>query len=324
VAVFRQLSQRLNLRRFFVGEGPQTPPYRLHRRNVYILPTKQGLIFANLLLLMLIGAINYNNNLAYLMTFLLASLSVVGILHNYRNLLRLSLSAGHIEPRFVGETLNIPIRIDNRTGPARLAIELQFPGEDAYVLDIDPHQQQYVELESITTQRGRHLLDRFTIASRFPLGLFRSWANVHLKHIYLVYPRPAAINQLPADSLYKLKVSGDQGVGADDFAGLRQYHSGDSLRHIHWKAAARQQGLLTKQFGGDRSEELWFEWASLPEVNVEQRLSILTRWVLLAEREGKSYGLRLPNLIIEPNRGGPHRHQCLKALAEYETKAEHA
>jgi uncharacterized protein (DUF58 family) len=317
--VFQTLSQRLNLRRFFVGEGPQTPPYHLHRRNVYILPTKQGLIFANLLMLMLIGAINYNNNLAYLMTFLLASLSVVAILHTYRNLLQLTISAGHIEPRFVGEMLTIPLRIDNRSGPTRLAIELQFPGEDASVLDINPHHQQYVELETVPTHRGRHVLDRFTIATRFPLGLFRAWANVHLQHTYLVYPRPAAIHQLPAHSHYKLKVSGDQGVGADDFAGLRQYHKGDSLRHIHWKAAARQQGLLTKQFGGDRSEELWLDWDNLTGVDVEQRLSILTRWVLLAEREGKSYGLRLPNRAIAPSRGDHHRHHCLKALAEYKS-----
>ena len=317
--MLQSLSQRFNLRRFFVGEGPQTPPYHLHRRNVYILPTKQGLIFANLLMLMLIGAINYNNNLAYLMTFLLASLSVVAIFHTYRNLLQLAISAGHIEPRFVGETLTIPLRIDNRSGPTRLAIELQFPGEDASVLDINPHHQQFIELETVSTYRGRHVLQRFTIATRFPLGLFRAWANVHLQHSYLVYPRPAAIHQLPAHSYYKLKVSGDQGVGADDFAGLRQYHKGDSLRHIHWKAAARQQGLLTKQFGGDRSEELWLDWDSLPDVDVEQRLSILTRWVLLAEREGKSYGLRLPNEIIAPNRGDQHRHYCLKALAEYES-----
>jgi uncharacterized protein (DUF58 family) len=316
--VFQSLSQRFNLRRFFVGEGPQTPPYHLHRRNVYILPTKQGLIFANLLMLMLIGAINYNNNLAYLMTFLLASLSVVAILHTYRNLLQLAISAGHITPRFVGETLTIPLRLDNRSGPTRLAIELQFPGEDASVLDINPYHQQFIELETVPTHRGRHVLERFTIATRFPLGLFRAWANVHLQHTYLVYPRPATIHQLPAHSHYKLKVSGDQGVGADDFAGLRQYHKGDSLRHIHWKAAARQQGLLTKQFGGDRSEELWLDWASLAGIDVEQRLSILTRWVLLAEREGKSYGLRLPNGIIVPNRGDQHRHHCLKALAEYE------
>ena len=318
--MFQQLSQRFGWRRFFVGEGPQTPPYHLDRRNVYILPTKQGLIFAILLMLMLIGAINYNNNLAYLMTFLLASLSVVGILQTYRNLLRISLSAGHIAPRFVGETLNIPLRIDNRGGPARLAVELQFPGEDSTVVNIEAYQQHYIELESVTTQRGRHLLDRFTIATRFPLGLFRAWANVHLQHSYLVYPRPAAISQLPADSFYRLKVRGDQGVGADDFAGLRQYHSGDSLRHIHWKAAARQQGLLTKQFGGDRSEELWLDWDRIPVVDLEQRLSILTRWVLLAERDGKTYGLRLPNLVIEPGRGGAHRHHCLSTLAEYEAK----
>ena len=321
--MLQQLSQRLNLRRFFVGEGPQPPPYKLYNRNVYILPTRQGLVFAVLLLLMLIGAINYNNNLAYLMTFLFASLSVVAILHTYRNLLQLSLTTGHIEPRFVGETLTIPVRIDNRQGPARLSVELYFPGEDPSVVDIAAQQQQNINLESIPQQRGRHLLDRFTIASRFPLGLFRAWAHVHLEQSYLVYPRPAAINQLPPDSLYKLKVTGDQGVGADDFAGLRQYHTGDSLRHIHWKAAARQQGLLTKQFGGDRSEELWLDWAATPEMPLEQRLSILTRWVLLAEREGKSYGLRLPGLVLEPDRGGPHRHHCLKALAEYQQESRH-
>ena len=316
-------SQRFNLRRFFVGEGPQAPPYRLHQRNVYILPTRQGLMFAVLLMLMLIGAINYNNNLAYLMTFLFASLSVVAILHTYRNLLQLSISTGHIEPRFVGEILTIPVRIENRQGPARLAIEIYFPNENPISVDITNNQQQSIDLEVIPQHRGRYALERFIVASRFPLGLFRAWAHVHLKQSYLVYPRPAAINHLPPVSQYILKLTGDQGVGADDFAGLRQYHSGDSLRHIHWKAAARQQGLLTKQFGGDRSEELWFDWTSLPEVPLEQRLSILTRWILLAEREGKTYGLRLPSLVLEPDRGGLHRHQCLQALAEFNTGPRH-
>lgn len=321
--MLQQLSQRLNFRRFFVGEGPQAPPYLLHRRNVYILPTRQGLMFAVLLMLMLIGAINYNNNLAYLITFLFASLSVVAILHTYGNLLRLSVTTGHIEPRFLGETLSVPIRIDNSQGIARLAIEISFPGEEPGVVDIPAQRQQYIDLESVPQHRGHHILSRFTLATRFPLGLFRAWAHIHLKQSFLVYPRPAAINQLPAESLYKLKVTGDQGVGADDFAGLRQYHRGDSLRHIHWKAAARQQGLLTKQFGGDRSEELWLDWTSLPDRPLEQRLSILTRWVLLAEREGKNYGLRLPGLVLEPDRGGSHRHHCLKALAEYPAEIRH-
>ena len=318
--MLQKLTQRLNLQRFFVGEGPQAPPYKLHRRNVYILPTKLGVLFALLLLLMLIGAINYNNNLAYLMTFLMASLSVLAILHTYRNLLGLSLITGHIEPRFVGETVSIPVRLDNRNGLERLAIELHFPHDSPTTLDIPAYQQQSFYLTTVPPSRGRHQLRRFIIATRFPLGLFRAWAHVNLKQSYLVYPRPAAINQLPSGSLYTLKVTGDQGVGADDFVGLRQYHSGDSLRHIHWKAAARQQGLLTKQFGGDRSEELWLDLASVPEPHLEQRLSILTRWVLLAEREGMNYGLRLPGIVLQPDRGGPHRHNCLKVLAEYEPK----
>ena len=321
--MLQQLSQRFNFRHFFVGEGPQPPPYLLHHRNVYILPTRHGLIFAVLLLLMLTAAINYNNNLVYLLTFLLASLSVVAILHTYRNLLRLIVTTGHIEPRFVGETLNVPIRIDNRHGSERFSIEVSFPGEEPCIVDVTAHQQQCIDLERFPQQRGYHILSRFTLASRFPLGLFRAWAHVHLMQPYLVYPRPAAINQLPADSLYKHKVTGDHGVGTDDFAGLRQYHAGDSLRHIHWKAAARQQGLLTKQFGGDRSEELWLEWKNLPEIPLEQRLSILTRWVLLAEREGKSYGLRLPELVLEPDHGAIHRHHCLQALAEYRTETQY-
>ena len=82
--------------------------------------------------------------------------------------------------------------------------------------------------------------------------------------------------------------------------------------------------MLTKQFGGDRSEELWLDWDSVPDMPLEQRLSILTRWVLLAEREGKNYGLRMPGLVLEPDRGGPHRHQCLQTLAEYQTELRHA
>ena len=142
--MLHQLSQRLNFRRFFVGEGPQPPPYQLRHRNVYILPTKQGLIFAVLLMLMLIGAINYNNNLAYLMTFLLASLSVVAILHTYRNLLRLLVTIGHIEPRFVergqnyyrqGKVLAVSILRDGQ----RIEGEVAGTRRQPYQVRIDVH-----------------------------------------------------------------------------------------------------------------------------------------------------------------------------------------
>ena len=52
--------------------------------------------------------------------------------------------------------------------------------------------------------------------------------------------------------------------GQDDFAGLRKYQPGDSLRHVAWKAVARGQAVMTKQFSGLAAGELWLDWDSLP------------------------------------------------------------
>ena len=45
---------------------------RLGRRYIYILPTGAGVLLGVVLMLMLLGALNYQNNLALLLTFLMA------------------------------------------------------------------------------------------------------------------------------------------------------------------------------------------------------------------------------------------------------------
>lgn len=305
----------LNLQRFFRGEGPQPAPHTTHRRNVYILPTRIGLIFGLLLLVMLIGAINYANSMGFLFTFLLGSISMVAILHTYQNLLRLEIHSGTVPAVFSGELTQLPVILDNPGRSNRLALEVRLAGEELPLLFDAGVGQTVVHLDLPTMKRGRHPLPRFVLASRFPLGLFRAWTHVHLNQTYLVYPAPATSSSLPLPSFHTLAGHGDQGRGADDFAGLRTYHHGDSPRHIHWKALARQQGMLTKQFGGDRSEELWLDWQQVPGEEIEMRLSILVRWIIEAEREDLAYGLRLPATEIKPSRGPAHRHQCLEALA---------
>lgn len=311
-------ARRLNWQRFFRGDGPTTGPYRLHRRNLYILPTRAGLVLALLLVIMLLGAINYANNLGYLFTFLLASVAVVAILHTYRNLLGLRVQPAALPTAFAGETLSVPVEIDNPGGRDALAVEIHWPGEPAArPLDIPAGQRAIAHLPLHLPRRGRHPLPRFVITGRFPLGLFRAWAHVHPARQLLVYPRPVSRATLPPPSTWRASLDGAQGRGSDDFSGLRPYHAGDSPRHIHWKALARQQGLLTKQFSGDRSEELWLDWASLAGKPTELRLGILTRWVLDAEAGGLEYGLRLPGEEIPPGLGPAHRHHCLEALAVY-------
>lgn len=316
--MFDAAIRKLNWERFFRGEGPQAGPITLDRRRVFILPTRQGLIFAVVLMAMLLGAINYNKSLAFGLTFLLASLAVVSILHTFRNLNGLVLRGGRCLPVFAGESARFQVGLENRGGLERLALAVALPGEPAHYLDLQPGEVKWLELERPAERRGRLALGRFTLATRFPLGLFRAWAYADLDLHCLVYPRPTAERGLPEGGVDESAgASGDRGRGHDDFAALRTYHPGDSLRHVHWKALAREQGMLTKQFGGDRVAELWLDWSLLEGVGVEARLSRLTRWVLEADAAHLPYGLRLPGRQVPPDLGEGHRRTCLEALALY-------
>lgn len=317
---------RFSLQRFLRsvlhGEDPEVGPITLVQRRVYILPTRHGLFFAGLLLVMLLGAVNYNNSLGYGLTFLLAGLGIVTILHTYRNLLQLRINVGHIAPVFCGDVVHVPMILDNHQHAARYALQLRFPDTPPTTTDIPAQDWTCAELHLPSHRRGRHRLPRTTLLTTFPLGLFQAWAHARLNTCYLVYPRPAVQHTQPRSSAWQSNLSGDRGHGADDFVGLRNYHSGDSLRHVHWKAVAREQGMHTKQFGGDRAEELWLDWATLPDLDTEARLSRLSRWVLDAETAQHRYGLRLPGTQIPLGHGPSHQHRCLEALALFQSNGE--
>ena len=312
------LNQRLNLQRFFRGEGPETGPVELVQRRVYILPTRQGLFFAAMMLVMLFGSINYNNSLGYTLTFLLASVSIVSILHTYRNLLHLRVDVGHIAPVFCGETLQIPLILDNLNHASRYAVTLQLPGHKPVTIDIPAHNWLRANLSQATQQRGRFAAPRITLRTAYPLGLFHAWAYVQTDNHYLVYPAPEVRQTQPREYSHHHNRTGNNFRGQDDFVGLRNYHPGDSPRQIHWKALARGQSLQTKQFGGDAANELWLDWDALPELKTEERLSRLTRWIIDADTTNHHYGLRIPGKTILLGHGAAHRHHCLEALALFQ------
>ena len=315
-----RLKRHPQLKRFFQGTGEQQEPYLTNGRNVYILPTKSGLAFAIILLVMLVGAINYNNSLGYLFTFFLASLSIVAILHTYRNVLRLQIKMGKPRSVFSGETAMVPLFLNQQHTESRYALHMFFDREKSKTLNDINSLHIEIQLPLQTHQRGLHKVPRFILASTFPLGLFRSWSHIHLSQTFIVFPKPAQhAPDLPSTS-YLPEQEGDQGKGTDDFSGLRNYHNGDSLRHVHWKAFAKQGTMITKQFGGDRSNETWLDWDKLPETSLENKLSILTRWVINAEKNEITYGLKIPGHIINPSSGPPHCDQCLETLALFDLK----
>jgi uncharacterized protein (DUF58 family) len=312
------LRQRFRPGRFTRGLGPEDGPISLDRSRVFILPTGSGLAFFFMLLVMLFGSINYNNSLGHMFTFLLGSMVMVSILHTYRNLAMLGFTVARARPVFAGERAGYEILVANPGAFPRTGISLEVADQPPVNINLGPQETISITLYRDTSRRGVLALGRCRVSSCYPLGLFRAWANVELRMQCLVYPRPGPPRRLSQRIAYKPSLSGDKGRGVDDFAGFRPYRPGDSPRRLFWKAAAREQALLVKQFSGDREDELWLDWHDLEGLDTEARLSQLCRWVLDAEHNRQCYGLRLPGTEISVASGDVHQQRCLEALARFE------
>src|ERR1051325_10129078 len=88
----------------FQLRGPESGEVVLVQRRIFILPTRAGIFFGFVVLLMLTGSINYSLSLGYILTFLLASLGVTAMLHTFRNLAGLRVAPARTSPVFAGET----------------------------------------------------------------------------------------------------------------------------------------------------------------------------------------------------------------------------
>ncbi len=316
--MIRALLNDARLRAWFYGtRAPERGAITLGQRRVYIVPTRLGWFYGATLGILLVGSINYALQLGFALTFLLAGLGLVAMVHTTRNLARLTVSAGRAEPVFAGEAAQFRLYLDNRARHDRPAILVRHQASRAQaVLDLAPGAVGEAVLAVPAPRRGWLPLTRVMLETRFPLGLFRAWSYVEPEARCLVYPRPER-SPLPAPAPdAEAGAARAQALGNDDFSGLRAYQLQDSPRHVAWKAVARADDMLTKQFAGAAGIELWLDWARLPAgLAPEPRLSRLAGWVLAAEQAGARYGLRLPGRVIAPDRGSAHCAACLQALA---------
>ncbi|MDK9703924.1 MAG: DUF58 domain-containing protein [Sulfuritalea sp.] len=297
---------------------PEAAPIVLTQRRVYVLPTRAGMAYGAALVVMLLGAMNYNLSLGHALVFLLAGLGVVAILHTFRNLVHLSIRPGRCEPVFAGGMVQFGLLLENRRPDARTSLRLFIDDADPVEVDIAPHASAATTLAVRATKRGWMPMPRLTIETSWPLGLIRAWSYAVPDLSCLVYPTPAEKAPPLPWSSDSARGSTRDGRGADDFSGLRKHQVADAPRHVAWKAVARQQDgpLLTKLFSGAAAQQLWLDWTALPDtVGTEERLSILARWILDADAAGLAWGLRLPTLRLAPDNGPAQRSAGLRALA---------
>ena len=316
-------------------QGRDVDPVVLRRNRIYILPTRMGVAYAAMLFAMLLGGMNYNNNLGLALTFLLAGLGLVAMHHCHGTLAGLRLRLAAAEPGFVGDMVRFRWLLENDAGVPRpsllLEIDEAFQGQARGITtraatDGAPARgSAEATLFLPAMRRGRVALDRFVVSTSHPLGLFRAWAVVHPMHSTVAWPAPAGRDRPLPVVATDTGGAQSQAVGDEDFAGLRPFQQGDSLRRVAWKNYARGQGLHTKQYAGTDVVSHVFDWNSLPELGTEERLAQLCRWVVDAHERGEAFGLRLPGTEIETNLGIAHRDRCLNALALFDTDgARHA
>jgi uncharacterized protein (DUF58 family) len=293
---------------------PESPPVTLVQRRIFILPTRQGYSFAFTVLVLLVASINYALALGFVLTFTLVSMAGVAMLHTWRNLAHLKLRPGRCDSIFAGETAQFGITVETPAA-TRFAIAVRRRDGDPVYSDVIPHGTTAINVPLAASRRGVLRCGRLEIFTRYPVGLFHAWSYVDFDLKAIVYPRPDPTAGAPpmhskSDTEEGIPVAGDE-----EFNLLRVYRAGDAPKLIAWKALAREQGLLTKEFSAMASSELWLDWDEARAPDTESRLSVLAQWVIQAERFGQGYGLRIPGTVIPPNRGESHRTRCLEALA---------
>lgn len=310
-------AQRRALRWARKRQGTDSNNTRLTARRTYILPTGVGLVYALMTFAMLLGSMNYNNNLSFVLTFMLIGLGFVAMHSCQRNLVGLELSFAGVDPVFAGQAAQFRIAVTNHSRSPRFSIRLYVDGAYSAIHDLEPGASEIFVLPIATERRGRVPLVRYGIRTLFPFELFRAWAWLHMDIHGLVYPKPAEHAPVPPPSQMALGHRQHDARGEEDFAGLKRFNVGDSPRNVAWKAYARSGQLLSKRFAGADTSSQWFDFSEIDSDDLETRLSVLARWIVDADRTREDYGLRLPGTDIPPSHGEAHRARCLEALALY-------
>ena len=292
---------------------PESLPVKITRNRIYVLPTGFGLFLGAMLVTMLVGGLNYNNNPALLLVFLLAGVGHNSLVHAHLILSGIRLKAMHADPVFAGQLLKVKLRFDADGARARPGLQL-LRGDSRTDFELGANEEREVILDILTEQRGWLETGRLRLSTLRPLGLARAWSWLRPDARLLVYPAL----ELHAPPLPEALGDGDSPrtrAHGEQPHHLREYRSGDMPRQIAWKASARADRLLVREYESAVAREITLDWAATHPLPFEDRISRLARWVVEAERSGSHYAMSLPALRVPAGRGAEHRHLCLRTLA---------
>ena len=313
---------RRRFRVWWQARLPRTDTLLLTQRNIYILPTRAGLLFGFTLMVLLLASINYQLNLGYVLTFLLAGSGVVSMHLTHNTLRGLTLRLKPPAPVFAGEPAGLEAVLTTPAS-ARHGIGLRIvdaPLSTLTWIDIPAAASASARVSFVPDRRGLHEVPAISAETRFPLGLFRAWTVWRPAAQLLVYPKPERPSApLPPARPVPGGPSAARTTDGGEIEGVRGYRRGDPLKLVVWKKAAKalETGgeLVSRDTSASSHRELWLDWQACGALAPEERLSRLAAWAEAAHRAGIDHGLRLPGFEVAPADGEAHRRRCLETLA---------
>ncbi len=313
MGVFQRFEKRLS---FWVER--RIPPARqveLSHREIFILPTRWGVLFLGLIALLILTGINYQNSMILAVGFFLFSILLLNIVTAYRNLAGLYIKFHHSEPCFAGELGGLEFVVTARD-KSHNSIEIGWVPDGFAIVNVEEGKSERFIIELPCPERGRYQPGRMLITSVFPMGLIRAWSWQDLKAEVIVYPRPEE-SQMVWGVAEGNQQSGRKALipGQEDFEGLRSHIPGESLNRVAWKKYAQSGEFYSKEFAQPLTDPEWIDFNAYTSGDTELRLAMMCHQVLTMNARRQLYGLRLPGKTISPDMSEKHMRECLTALA---------
>lgn len=310
---YRRLTEKIQTLALFRAGPKDAMPLQIGNRRIYVLPSRFGLFVGLALLAMTLGGLNFNNNAALLMVFLLISLCNNALIAGHLSLLGLQIRVQAPMPVFAGQRLQLSVSLQQQRNPEARSYIIRFK-EHAVDAMVGADSSQYM-LEIETRRRGRFAIDRLSIASLQPMAIAKAWCHINIQDSVWVYPTPQGRPLQP--HYHAADGSGGRNSRqlSDQPHHLRDYVSGDSRKQIAWKASARTGILQVREYEQAQAGDLLLDWYTLQTLDTEARLSQLCLWLVQAEQKQLRYALKLPGLLIQAGSGSAHQRKCLEALA---------
>ena len=288
--------------------------------RIRVRPTAGGIGYLVLAFIGLLMGVNYSNNLIYALAYLLFAFALISFWQTRQQVMGLKQGQWQTQSVFSGQVVQWHQQLTKQRGQPVWGL---FAHNDwvneYYPLHLKQGETKTLKYEMKTGDRGLLKPASVAICSTYPFGLFRACLLTENLPECVIYPVATGSLPLPIDAN---SIDAHRHLESETLASLRKYTAGDNLRRVSWKALARTDELMTKEFDGAEGDPaLWLEFNSIDD-SFENRLSQLCRWVLDAEQKGLEYGLRLNKKEIEPGLGEVHRNICLKELALYGLEAD--